>query len=423
MPNYVPDLLPALKDFRLDGLDAGKDMVYPAYNGQSLVNLPSSIAHWLGAPSIGNAPLQDVYLKAFGKGQFKHVILLLVDGLGLNMFQRFMQADPWARWMPDAALLPLTSVVPSTTATALTTLWTGAAPAEHGVLGYEMWLREYSMIANLILHAPATFYGDVGGLKRGGFDPLTFLPSPLLTPHLAQYGIRTYSHQHAGIARSGLSTMLQHGAELLPYKTLNDLWVTLAGVLDAQRNERTYSWVYWGDLDELSHRFGPEDERVLLEFATFSYVLERFINKLNQHSKGDTLFLMTADHGHIHTPKLPAYDLANHPEMTDCLAMVPSGEARLPYVYIRPGREEKLRAYIEQTWPGMYRIFRSEDVLRAGLFGANPYARTPERLGDWVVVPQSNAYWWWGKIENPLLGRHGGLSTIEMLVPLFGMVM
>lgn len=423
MPNYLPDLLPALKNFRLNGLEAGADMLYPAYDGQSLANLPASIAHWLGAPPLGSAPLQEVYLKAFGSGPVKHVILLLVDGLGLNMFQRFMQTDPWARWLPDAALLPLTSVVPSTTATALTTLWTGASPAEHGVLGYEMWLREYSMIANLILHSPTAFYGDVGGLKRGGFDPLTFLPVPTLAPHFAAHGIQTFSHQHAGIARSGLSTMLQQGAELLPYKTLNDLWVTLAAVLQARRDERTYSWVYWGELDELSHRFGPDDERVLLEFDTFGYVLQRFLNQLGQHGKGDTLFLMTADHGHLHTPKLPAYDLTNHPDMTDCLVMQPSGEARLPYLYIRPGREEKLRAYMEQAWPGMYRIFRSDELLRTGLFGANPGARTLERLGDWVVVPQKNAYWWWGKIENPLLGRHGGLSSIEMLVPLFGMIL
>lgn len=422
MPNYIPDLLPTLINHRLNGLDAGEDIVYPHYAGRSLVNLPSSIAHWLGAAPLGAAPLAEPYLSAFGGGTFKHVILLLVDGLGLNFFQRYLHTSPWAHMMPDASLLPITSILPSTTSAALTTLWTGRTPAEHGVLGYEVWLREYSMIANLILHSPAAFYGDVGGLKRGGFDPETFLPVPVLAPHLAQYGIKTFSSQHSAIARSGLSTMLQGGAELLPYRTMNDAWVTLQAVLESNRNARTYSWVYWGDLDELSHRYGPDDERVQLEYATFSLVLERFLSSLRKQGRGDTLFLMTADHGHLSTPRLPAYDLNNHPEMNACLVMVPSGEARLPYLYIRPGREEQLKNYIEQTWPGKFRIFRSEELLQSGVFGENPYARTLERLGDWVVVPQDNAYWWWPNRENPLLGRHGGLNTIEMLVPLWGTV-
>ncbi len=421
MPDLTPKFLPDLKNYRLPGVDGGADMVYPAYQGQSLANLPASIARWLNAPPIGSPAMPEVYLNAFGTQPFKHVILVLVDGLGLNFFQRSLASRPWAGWMNDAALLPLTSVLPSTTSTALTTLWTGCTPAQHGVLGYEMWLREYGMLANMILHSPASFMGDVGGLKRAGFDPQTFLPVPVLAPHLAQAGVQTFSHQHAGIARSGLSTMLQQGAELLPYKTLNDLWVTLTDVLYARRNERTYSWVYWGDVDELSHRYGPDDPRVLYEFETFSWVLERFLNQMRQHGRGDTLFLLTADHGHLFTPKQASLDLNHHPEMTACLAMQPSGEARLPYLYIRPGCEDRLQAYIDHTWPGQFRTFHSSELLASGIFGSQPCSRTLERLGDRVVVPQGSAYWWWPERENPLLGRHGGLSSTEMLVPLFGL--
>jgi hypothetical protein len=35
-----------------------------------------------------------------------------------------------------------------------------------------------------------------------------------------------------------------------------------------------------------------------------------------------------------------------------------------------------------------------------------------------VVFPRGNAYWWFPERDNPLLGRHGGLSQAEMLVPL-----
>ncbi|MFD1730939.1 alkaline phosphatase family protein [Deinococcus malanensis] len=43
-----------------------------------------------------------------------------------------------------------TSVFPSTTMAALTTLHTGRAPAEHGYLGLSVWLEELGRVVNLI---------------------------------------------------------------------------------------------------------------------------------------------------------------------------------------------------------------------------------------------------------------------------------
>jgi hypothetical protein len=42
-------------------------------------------------------------------------------------------------------------------------------------------------------------------------------------------------------------------------------------------------------------------------------------------------------------------------------------------------------------------------------------------VGSHIVFPENNAYWWWVNKENHLLGRHGGLSRDEMLVPFFAM--
>ena len=47
---------------------------------------------------------------------------------------------PWPRCCRPASGGPITSVAPSTTACALTTLVTGKVPAEHGVVGYRVAL-------------------------------------------------------------------------------------------------------------------------------------------------------------------------------------------------------------------------------------------------------------------------------------------
>jgi hypothetical protein len=64
----------------------------------------------------------------------------------------------------------------------------------------------------------------------------------------------------------------------------------------------------------------------------------------------------------------------------------------------------------------------SSEVLSAGLFGSGqPYHGTIDRVGQFVVFPRDNAYWWWVNKENHLRGRHGGLSQSEMLVPFFAL--
>ncbi len=430
MPNLIPQLLPHLESHRIAGLDAGLKAVYPYYDRQSLANLPASVCHWLGVPGFGNQPLCDPILAAAG-GPFRRVIVLVVDGLGLEQFERFIHMGMdnsggyslWPRLLSDGILAPLTSVVPATTTSALTTLWTGRTPAEHGVMGYEMVLKEYGLIANMITHSPATFVGDVGGLRRAGFQPETFLPVPTLGPHLAAHGVQTHAFQHFSIARSGLSTMLFPQVNVIPFRTLSDLWVSVPAFLENQRAGQLYTYIYWGELDELSHRFGPHDRRVDLEFANFSFLFEYFYKELRKSSRGDTLLLMTADHGHLHTPANPIYELKNHPVLASCLHMIPSGENRLAYLYLRPGKEEQALNYIQRTWPGDFVTLPSDQVIASGLMGTGQlHPRLAERLGDWVMVAQGDAYLWWADKENMLRGRHGGLSHTEMLIPLFGMV-
>ncbi len=427
MQNLVPALLPRLAEHHLDGLDAGSDAFYPYYEGYSLLNLPASICHWLGAPPFGAGPLGPELLNAWQQ-KFRHVIFLLVDGFGLNAVQsalEFAESDPayvvWKELSQEAVLAPITSIAPSTTAAALTTLWTGCPPSEHGVVAYEVWLKEYSMIANMILHEPASYYGDVGSLKKAGFDPETFLPVKTLGPHLLKNGVKSYAFQHQAIAHSGLSQMLFPGVQVMPFRSLGDLWVTLAELMEVKSSEQNYIYIYWGDLDELSHRFGPQDERVRREFLNLSLQLRQFIRQLRQQSnRQDTLFVMSADHGHIYTPPNPDFEVRNHPEMLDCLVMYPSGEARMPFVYLRPGREEQFLAYLEKTWPGVFHMIPSEQAVRSGLFGSKVYSRFPERVGDYIIIPQDNAYWWFApNRDNPLNGRHGGLSATEMLSPFF----
>ena len=431
MQNDFDNMMKELAQNRFPSLNLEKGLIYPDYGGGSLQNLPSSVCYWLSVDPMGAPPLKDALLNNFA-GPFQHVIVLLVDGLGLNLFQKIIRktedaapgAAVWTHLLEDAFLAPLTSVVPSTTSAALTTLWTGRAPAEHGVMGYEVWLKELGVIANMIFHSPAAYHGGAGSLYEAGFDPHAFLPVPTLGPHLVRQGVKPYAFLHSSIARSGLSTMHLPEVQVMPYGSTSDMLITLRNTLESNSDSSTYSYAYFSEVDSLSHRFGPEDDRVIWDFSGFSLLLNQFLKERKSKGKKDTLFVMLADHGQIRTPNQETFILKNHPEFFSHLMMSPTCENRLPFLYVRSGHESAVQEYIHHTWPDQFQLVRGSAALESGLFGdSSLFPAVVDRIGDWVVFPKENAYWWWAGKNNPLLGRHGGLSAEEMLVPFISMVL
>ncbi len=422
MPDLTQSILPRLQQHRLPELDLGAGMLYPNYHGYSILNLPSTICRMLGAPPLGAGALHTEILNQLGEPVHR-VILVLMDGLSLHRFKRWMRqgnAQVWGDLLARGVFSPLTSITPSTTASALTSLWTGRSAAEHGILGYEMWLKEYGVVANMILHAPMSFArGSAGSLSLAGFEPQKFMPLRTLASHLAGFDIPTYAMQHHSIAYSGLSEMLLNGARVRAFGTAAELWVNLRRLVESPEPERFYTWVYWSEVDHFSHVYGPDDERTQAEFDAFSAAMQQyFLDKLPARARQDTLLLLAADHGHLTTQLDAHYELRRHPSLARRLHIQPSGENRLAYLFIKPGQIEAAREYLDRTWPGQFAWLDPVHAVQTGLFG--PGALHPnlyDRLGDVVLVGRGGAYLWWADKDNPLIGRHGGLHSDEMLVP------
>ena len=143
-----------------------------------------------------------------------------------------------------------------------------------------------------------------------------------------------------------------------------------------------------------------------------------FLERLSSAARRDTLLILTADHGQINTPKDPNYELRNHPELERCLHILPTCENRQMNLFVRPGMEDAVREYFQRTWPGKFINLDPIKAQNSGLFGPGEgHPRLFDRLGDMMVLTRDNAYLWWSSQDNFLLGRHGGLSPEEMLVP------
>jgi hypothetical protein len=422
MADLTPAQLPVLSQPGFAELGLPEGFIYPHYSGRSILNLPSSICKLLGAPGLGAAPLVDELLIPLGD-DIQRVILVLMDALALHRLREWMYSDVapvWAGLADQGRLSALTSITPSTTSAALTSLWTGRSPTEHGITGYEMWMKEYGLVANTILHSPMSFgFGSAGSLEHAGFEAKKFVQFPALGSHLAAHGLKTYALQHRSILGSGLSTILFRDVDVQAFHTAADLWINLRILLEQKARERFFAWVYWSEVDHFGHLYGPDDERTAAEFATFSHAMETlFLARLTERERQGTLLVLTADHGQITTPIDRRYELRHHPDLLSRLHIAPTGENRLAYLYVRPGQSEPVREYLENAWPGRFSLIRTPAAVHAGLFGpGRPHPGLFDRLGDMIVVARGDAYLWWADKDNHLIGRHGGLHPEEMLVP------
>ncbi len=158
---------------------------------------------------------------------------------------------------------------------------------------------------------------------------MKFLPVDCVGSKLKQAGVASKAFLHASIAGSGLSKMLMVDAQMHPWRTYNELWQML---LEQQQKPigKTYTNIYLGDIDTLSHRRGPGHELVWQAWLEFSNQLAEYLIQLKQVTKKKTLFLLTADHGQVDQEIREEFELRNHPELMVMLKRMPAGESRCP---------------------------------------------------------------------------------------------
>src|SRR5688572_22057541 len=101
------------------------DLTLPDYQGACITNVVPALLHLDDAPSWVPSPAIDA----------DRVVLLVIDGLGWNQLQERRHLVPTLAGLAGG---PITTVAPSTTATALTSISTGMPPGEHGVMGYRI---------------------------------------------------------------------------------------------------------------------------------------------------------------------------------------------------------------------------------------------------------------------------------------------
>src|SRR2546430_1396285 len=224
----------------------------PDYAGGSLVNLMASIVAACGGPAR-HAELGA--LRASELSSARNIVLLIIDGLGDRYLMRRGAGGELARRRRAS----ITSVFPSTTASAITTSYTGCTPLEHGLTGWFTYFARAGCVA-----APLQFRsrGENLPLQERGFSPASAFPAPSVFEALPVRSIVVTRHQ---IIDSAYNVRHCAGATRLAYETLEEFasQVEAAGKPAAQRKS---IYAYWPHYDVISHRHGSESREAAEQF-------------------------------------------------------------------------------------------------------------------------------------------------------------
>ena len=404
------------------GLRPG-EFVYPAYSDLSLVNIPATLLKLFDIRIPHHAPLPDALTEGQTEGVRK-VILFLVDALGYNQLRSVLASEPNLiinELISRGRFSPLTSIFPSTTVAALTSLSTGLTPQEHGILGFHLFLREYATVADMIGFTPI-HDGEHGRLLRMGLEPQKFLRAETLGQRLANAGIPSYVLIKSMFKESPLSKMLYNGAKAVHgFVNSSDMFVTLKRLVTQNPDERSCIMVYWDAIDSISHAYGPNSEAFAAEVRNLSYSLEReFMEQVDSQISGTTLLILTADHGQVTVPDNRLVRVDRHAKIRDNLLLPPTGDFRAAYLYAKQGKLDVLRAYLDDQLSDQMVAIPSSKALSSGLWGyGDIHPEVPERMGNLVAIMRENYAFYSSVKEKPYYtgGKHGGLTPDEMLIP------
>ncbi|MEO6121106.1 MAG: alkaline phosphatase family protein [Acidimicrobiales bacterium] len=354
----------------------------PDYGGACIASIVPAL--------LGNGP-PPPWLPA-AAADASQVVLLVLDGLGWLQLEQRRALAPTLAAMEGG---PVTSVAPTTTATALTSITTGLAPAVHGVVGYRVRVGPASVMNVLRWR---TSDGDV----RRDVPPAAFQPHPVFAGRGPPVVTRVE------FASTGFTSAHLAGASLHGWRLPSALAVEVRRQLEAGA---PFVYAYYDGIDKVAHDKGFGDHYDAELVAT-----DRLVADLRASLPPGAALVVTSDHGQVQVDGAAVKVAAE--VMVDVELL--SGEGRFRWLHAAPGKAGSVAAAARAMYGEVAWVLTRAEMIEQGWFGGVPSATVAARLGDVALVafapvafddPVDTG-------DTPLVCRHGSLTPEECLVPL-----
>ena len=368
----------------------------PAYGGACIASLtPALLEVVYNAGAVGPDWLPEPIRNA------SQIVLLVVDGVGWAQLQSAPTVVPTINSGTGGAI---TSVAPTTTACALTSISTGLTPAEHGLVGYRLAVganRTAPVDKNARILNVLKWRTEDG-------DARVHLPPQEFQPVSAFGGAPATTVTRGDFLATGFSAAHLDGPRMVGWQVPSTIVVeTRRALADGTRFVHTY---YDGP-DKVAHEHGLGEHYEAELRAT-----DRLVGDLLEVLPSGACLVVTSDHGQVdvgRSAELPANELLE-------ASWLISGEGRFRWFHARAGAKRDLEAAAIACHGEVAWIRTLEQMVDEGWFGGPLKPEFASRLGDVALVAKEPVAFLdpADTGETRLAARHGSLTEAEMFVPL-----
>ena len=361
------------------------------YDSSILSVANSVLKHYGVQPPYSTLPMLD---DALARG-YRNVVLMIFDGLGVELLTKTLSPDSFLR---QHMACSISSVFPPTTCAALTTHRSGLPPIVHGWLGWSCWFQEYGHVIEL--YRNRDLYTQ---------QPLPIPPVADQLPYETVWEKIDRANNHTiGTHVIYPDTIVPTGATTLPD------WCDRIEKA-CQQSGQQYVFAYWAEPDHTSHNLGPYD-------STVQHIIQDLNNRVEElcRTQKDTLFIITADHGHVPVEGVVYID--DCADMADCLSRPLSLDDRVVSIALKPGKEKHFLDLFDRFLSSDFVLFSRQEALDQGLFGfGTPHPRATDFIGDYIITAVGGKLLCQhmpGEKIPDMKGAHAGLTATEVQVPL-----
>lgn len=361
-------------------------MMKPNYRN-SILNVSATILkHYHAQSNFASIPVLEEELKK----NPKHIVLVLLDGMGINIINKFLKPEDFlAKNMKQV----ITSVFPPTTVAATNTVLSGLPPYSTGYVGWVQYFKNEK--TNAIVFTNEDFYD-----KDRKFDKVlrdTYLKYPTIYERIQRHSpdVKTYELFPAFRA-DGFESLDKQAERVLEITALD---------------EENFTYVYWTEPDLTQHDFGIDAEETKAKLIDLNRSMTELSKKLNK----DTVLIVIADHG---LTNVEGIDIFEDKEMISLLRRKPSMEPRATSFFLKRFKRDRFLRLFHERYGKDFQLMTREELIDSRLMGFGYQHELLESfIGDFVAVSVSDKMFNF-KEHSRFKGHHAGLTQDEMEVPL-----
>ena len=365
----------------------------PRYGGGSLADVLPAVLTALGVRGETLGPAVP---------PSERVVVLLVDGLGTLALESHADRAPFlARLLGAAGSHRISTVFPSTTPIALTSLGTGLTPGEHGVTGLYVRLDDGAMVNMLAIPAQT--------------DLRAFQPRATAFERAVAAGVQTTRVGPASFDGAGLTEAGLRGGR---YVAADSPAARATAVhVAVRRSAPALVYCYYGDLDATGHRHGLDSDAWRAELAR----VDQWVAQVAAGLPAGTTMLVTSDHGMLDVPRDHRWDVAGTPRLAEGVEAT-SGDLRGVQLHVSDGALDAVRSAWAEVLGDAFLIVDRDEAVEAGWYGPTVRDEVRKRLGDLLALAVADHVVVDTRVQPAyllgLVGMHGGLTPDELEVPL-----